>query len=831
MKTRRRWLVLVLVAVAILLIAGRALAGVYADYLWYDSLGAVALWRARVESVAMLRVGSAIIAGLFAFANLYIVRKSVVSLVFPRRIANLEIGEEVPGRYLVAAAIALAVILGILLAVPQDDWMSFILARTGRPFLETEGFFGADLGFFVFWLPFESAMWTWAFATVIVVAAAVVLLYALTPSLKWQRGRIHATTYVRRHCTVLVGILLLLLAWSFRLDMYSLLVNGSGADGAFTWVDYRVGVLGDLVLSMFTLGAAMIVIGAGYVGRLRFAGVAVMTVVAAALLAREVAPAIAEHVGTEAHRTEMRQAYLGTRAAYTRRAFSVETIARDSSVVYPTLSAALPWVSVWDPPALSRSIEAGRVADDHTVPPAWRALPTGLVADVVDPPPPGASARAPWTVARVVASDADDRGAPIRVGGPSGAIDDTPLDQPLVYPGASTYSIIGDSLNHTAGTSLESFVARLAMAWSLQNIRLLSGDLPQSHPTIVAHRDVRDRVGLLAPFFEQGRTVNPLIVGDSLYWSLDLYSSSSTYPLSQHAFIAGDERSYWRHAAVAVVQASTGDVVIVLDSTLDPIAATWKSYLPSTFGTWNGLPAGTRALLAPRVDELYAQANVYGRFGAGGESHPPRQVPIVDGADSALVFDATSNFLSADDLPFALPNSSATAIPLPLVDETDRVRGLLIGVGGGLAEHSTLWYPLAVPGPRWTVVLEQLRSLDSAGVVAREGPLAHGRVRVVPTRSGIAYMQPVYRWRPQTVPTLIRVATLAGDSVRSVAPPIGSIARAGGDSALRVPRGDLKASVAALYQAMRDALRRGDWVAFGRAFDALGHTIGQPSKP
>src|SRR6476619_5991349 len=111
--TTRRWLMVALAAAAVLLIAGRALAGVYADYLWYDSLGAVALWRARLSAVVTLRVGSAVAAGLLAFANLYAVRQSVVALMLPRRLGNLEIGEEVPGRYLMAAAITLSVTLGI----------------------------------------------------------------------------------------------------------------------------------------------------------------------------------------------------------------------------------------------------------------------------------------------------------------------------------------------------------------------------------------------------------------------------------------------------------------------------------------------------------------------------------------------------------------------------------------------------------------------------------------------------------------------------------------------------------------------------------------------
>ena len=121
---------LALAAAAVLLIAGRNLAGVYSDYLWYDSLGAGTLWRARMGAVALLRFGTGAVASLFAFANLYVVRQSVVSLVFPRRLANLEIGEEVPGRYLVGVAAGLAVVLGTLLTMSSDHWTSVVLSRS-----------------------------------------------------------------------------------------------------------------------------------------------------------------------------------------------------------------------------------------------------------------------------------------------------------------------------------------------------------------------------------------------------------------------------------------------------------------------------------------------------------------------------------------------------------------------------------------------------------------------------------------------------------------------------------------------------------------------------
>ena len=131
--TTRRWLLLALVVVAALLVVGRTLAGVYSDYLWYDALGAAALWRTRLSAVLALRVGSGVAAGAFAFANLYAVRQSVVSLVFPRRLGNLEIGEEVPNRYLIGAALALSAVIGAALTISDVNWTTLVwLARAVR---------------------------------------------------------------------------------------------------------------------------------------------------------------------------------------------------------------------------------------------------------------------------------------------------------------------------------------------------------------------------------------------------------------------------------------------------------------------------------------------------------------------------------------------------------------------------------------------------------------------------------------------------------------------------------------------------------------------------
>jgi uncharacterized membrane protein (UPF0182 family) len=664
-------------------------------------------------------------------------------------------------------------------------------------------------------LPLENALWMWAFVMVIVVAIVVILLYALTPSLKWQRGKLYASTYVRRHFMVLVGVMLLLLAWSFRLDMYSLLVDGGGPEGAVTYVDIKVGVPGDLLLSLVTLGGALIVLWAGFVGQLRLAMISVLTVVALSLAVREIGPAIAMHSGTDANRLAREVPYKGTRATYTRRAYDVDTLPRaDSSISFSSMAAAAPWIPMWDTPALSRAVDAGRAADEEPTPWAIRVTPTGILSDVVDEPPAGTSARAPWTVSRTLAFDADERGAPIHVSITGGALggEDLPIEAPLVFPGAVRPALIPDSLTHTAGTSLESGWSRLAVAWSMQNFRMLSGELPQPHPTVVMHRDVRDRVARYVPFFAQGRVVQPLLLGDSLYWAVDLYSWSNMYPLSRHTQVVGDDRSYFRHAAVAIIQGSTGEVSVVPDARLDPIALSWTRRLPAIFASWISLPSGLSKLLAPPIDGLTAQAAAFGRYGSRVDTDTAGSIPLHDGADAPL---------AADPMPFALGSSHVLAIALPLVDDTDRLRGLLIGTGD--TTRRTAWYPAPASTPRWNAIIDRLRSVDSAGSAAREGPLAHGRVRLIPVRGGIAFAQPTYRWRPPNSPSLNRVAFLIGDTARSVAPPIAPASLA--PQAPTVTTTDTKGGAAALYNAMRDALRRGDWTAFGRAFDALGHVL------
>ncbi|HVZ78206.1 MAG TPA: UPF0182 family protein, partial [Gemmatimonadaceae bacterium] len=609
----RRWLVLALVAAAITLLAARAAAQFYTTWAWYHAMGAQEVWRARLAACALLRIIAGGAVTLFAFANFYAVRQSVISLVLPRRIGNLDIGEEVSSRALTTAAFVLAAVVGIILASSLDGWTSFLLARDGHLFGETDPYFTADLGFFVYWLPFEAELFTWATASVLCVLAVVVLLYLLTPGLRWERRRLYLSEYVRRHLAVLGGVLIILLAWHFRLDMYALVTDGSGPDGQFTWLDHRVGIPGMLILSVVTLGVGLIVIWGGWTGQRRLTTAAVAAGLLAGLVTQEVAPFVATHAATPLEATSRERPYASARAGYTRRAYGVDRVVlAPSSIAYASLADAAHAVPAWDTPALARAIELeSRLAAYPRV--GWTRDSTGIVGVVAAPgqvPGPGQATPRGLAV-RTLGAEASTTGDPVREF-VSTADDDVSLLEPaVVLDSARGYLVVPDSGQRIAGVPLTSPLIRMAEALSVQNLRLWLEPLPQPRPLLVTVRNVRDRVAALAPFFVQGTAVAPLVVQDSLLWAVDLYSASSNYPLSRHASIAGEERSYFQHAATAIVSAATGRVQLVADSVLDPIAMTWVAKFPHLFSRASQLPPAVRSALPPALDGAWATATAF----------------------------------------------------------------------------------------------------------------------------------------------------------------------------------------------------------------------------
>ena len=816
MSSRRRLVVSVAV-IAILLLLGRALAAAALDYDWYDALGATEIWRARAISILVTVVVTASLGTLFAFANLLAVRGSVVSLVLPRRVANLEIGEEVPPRYLLAGTFFVSILLGA--ALTEVEWHPVARFMYGDAFGENDPYFGRDLGFFAHWLPLERSLYLWALLATQLVAAVVIFLYALTPSLRWERGTLRVSQYVRRHLTMLAATLLILLAWSYRLDAFSLLGDGSGALGEFSYVDHRVLVPANVLLSVVTLAGALALLWTGWAGQLRAAFATVSALLLLSLALHQLAPAIARRFAGQQDPVVRERPYLATRAAYTRRAFALEQlVAGSDSVTARNLGRVTP---SWDDAALLRAASRSR-GGEATSTLGARVLPSGEPAALVVVRGTSADG-SDWGAQYFSLARADERGAPVMLD-PRGAATNEwlALAPVVVVDSGDGYAMVSDSARRVAGVPVGDGVSRLVPAWALQNFRLLSADLPHPSPRLVVHRSARRIVEAVAPLFEQGSRVTPAIDGDTLLWMIDLYTTAPDYPLSAHVVVEGDELAYLRHAATAVVNSNTGSVRLIADSLAiesDPLTRGWRRRFPALFVTSAQIGAEIAAQLPPPVRSGLAQREAFAMAGTITEGVAERRSPVTDGADSVFAGSGPARFATSGNV---------LALSLPILRGEDRLDGVVV-VRGGASRGST-WIP-DTTGIRWASSIDRLRGADSTSASqARDARVAHGPVRVMPGEAGLTLTQSAYLVRAQNPPSLLGVAVLHGDSLRAAKTVLAAYGELPNAVAPAPSPIDFRVAASALYDSLRADQRRGDWRAYADHWDALGRLLGRPPR-
>lgn len=821
--TRRGWIVGAIVGLAAVLVAGRFISSWYVEYRWYEALGAAQLFWVRAIDLLLLRGGAFAVGTLLMFLNLFAVRHSVVSVVFPRRIGNIEIGEEVPGRYLLSAVWLISVLVGLLLAIPHKDWISLDLVRHGLAFRESDPYFQQDLAFWTYWLPLESALHLWSMLAVLAVTLIVVFLYALTPSLRWESGRLRVFAYARRHLFVLGGICLLLLAWSYRLDAYRLLLQGGGgaATGAsFLALDHRVSIPANLLLALATIVLAMLFVWAGWVGQLRLAFVTIGSVIVLSLGARHLVPPVAIRFMTPSDAELRDRPYLSTRAAFTRRAFDTDRILTTATTdSQPDRAAFVRGISLWDPEAMRRAVAFQRTSGRITGSLGWEQDEGRPAAIFAETPigPDAADPLAPWNVLRFDAGLATESGALISIS--TFSEEGSRLTAALVSDSATGYTVIIDSLDAVAAPELSTFGTRLMHAWGLQNPRLLGKESGTAPVRVVQYRDVRERVARLYPYFGLGNRTSPIVVADSLLWVTHLYSVSEFYPLSDPVVTPTAAVRYFRHAAVTVTNAHTGRVVAIATPEPDPIAMSWFQRFPQMFVPESAVSEELLRQLPPPNDAALIQARVLARFGRRGEAVPASHIARPHGGDTLFAFPSTT--------PFVDPLTQRLAVAYPILDAADRLRGVFSARGG--VDYEARWTPLEELGPRWTTLLERLRrAIDSAANTGSRSslPIVRGPVRAVNSGRSVAFVQTAYEWRSGAAPAARLTALITGDSIRvarnvmaaaGIAEPAAPIERLSPE--------ELRARLGQLYREMQDALSRGDWPAFGRAYDAMGKLL------
>lgn len=190
---------------------------------------------------------------------------------------------------------------------------------------------------------------------------------------------------------------------------------------------------------------------------------------------------------------------------------------------------------------------------------------------------------------------------------------DIPLERPEFYFGELTnHFIVVNSTYPEAkpyygqdGVQLNMFRRLLYANKFKKSILLLSGEItPESR--IIYHRNISERIEKIAPFIKQDRDPYPVVANGKIYWIVDGYTTSSTYPYSKPS----GNINYIRNSVKIVVDAYEGTVDIYQFDQNDPIIEAWKGVFPDLIKEQHEFPEYLRPHIRYPVDYFSLQSDI-----------------------------------------------------------------------------------------------------------------------------------------------------------------------------------------------------------------------------
>lgn len=674
-RLRRRWLlwtVLALVALGTLL---GALSGFYIDILWFREVGYSGVFWTRFWS----RLALAVMFGLVFFVLMY-VNLIIVRAIRPRYRAftpEEEMMERyraafepyvrwlLPGISLIFAAFAAAGVAA--------QWESFQLWRaSGGVTLGTEDpVFLRDAAFYVLALPFQKFVQSWLFTSLIVITLATAGAHYLWGGIRLRAAADRVTPQVKAHLSVLLGLVVLVRAWGYRLGQFDLLFSPRGTVTGASYTDINAQLPALKLLVVIAIVAAVL-----FLVNIRLRGwampvLALGLLVLASIVAGAIYPAIVQRFRVAPQELQQEREFIERNISFTRVAFGLDDVQEESfpagtEVTAEELEAATTTTSnlrLWNPDTLRDAYlqlqrirpyyEFTDVDVDRYEIDGQRRLVMLAVRNIDQAGIPGGGRT--WQNQHLVythgygaAATRVDQVTP--AGAPAFVLRDIPeegslaeeLTQPRLYfqdESAVRYVAVGtgsQELDFPVGESGEQslteytgrggievggFLRKLAFAWRYRDVNLLLSDLVTPESRMLINIDLPTRVTKIAPFLQYDHDPYAAMVDGRFVWIWDAYTVSNTFPYSERVdlptltggALAG-QANYIRNSVKVVVDAFDGTTTFYQVDEDDPIIEAWSRVFPDLLTPASEAPEELRGHFRYPENLFQVQAHQYANY-------------------------------------------------------------------------------------------------------------------------------------------------------------------------------------------------------------------------
>ncbi|MBG0833377.1 UPF0182 family protein [Planomonospora sp. ID67723] len=593
---RPRLLLPVVIALVAIVAFFFLFAGIFTDYLWYDSVDYTAVFSGVVVTqILLFVVGAVAMVGIVGGNMLLAYRMR--PMFGPGMFGGASGADRYrmaldPHRkliFLIGLAV-LALFAGSSFGGQWKTWLEFVNAV---PFGEVDAQFKEDISFFMFTYPFIRMVLNFLFTAVVLSAVLATIVHYLYGGFRLQSPGVHASRAARVHLSALLGVFVLLKAVAYWYDRYGLVFSDRGFVHGASYTDVNAVLPAKTILMFIALiCAALFFAGIVRPGGM-LPGVGFGLLVLSAVLIGGVYPALVQQFQVKPNEQAREREFIDRNIDATRKAYDVQ----DSEVIPYNAQGNATDAAV----STDTSISGVRLLDPNLVGQTYQQkqrirgfydFPDKLDVDRYRDPETGTMRDTVVAVRELIGPPAEQNNWINRhlvythgygfVAAPGNRVDaeglpdftakDMPVTGPLTeqtklkesriyfgeHPLAADYSVVGGdreqeldypfSENNGAGTGtgqknttytgkggvpIGSFFNRMLYAAKYGEINLLlSGDIDDKSK-ILYERDPAKRIAKVAPFLSLDNNPYPAIIDGRVVWIVDAYTTSNAYPYAQ----------------------------------------------------------------------------------------------------------------------------------------------------------------------------------------------------------------------------------------------------------------------------------------------------------
>lgn len=355
-------------------------------WLWFKNLNFTMVFTTRWSTGVILFLAGALLMGGSAAGNMIIGWRN-------RPVQQTSLDSEILDHYrgamsrrtktvVVVPSVILGIIAGATAAGNVDTTLAF-LHRTS--FGQKDAYFGMDVSFYVFTLPFLQFVLSALMAALILGAIAAALVHFVTGSLRAPSMRLRSELFEARsprgprpprstlfspaaqiHLSVLLGLIFVVYGLQRLLSRYEFAVSDN--DSLFTGIGYTDAhsrITARLIIALISFICAAMFFANAKLRMWRLPGTAIILMLASSLIIQGLYPTFVQQLSVKPNEPDRERPYIANQIAATRQAYDIDDVSVSDYSAQTTVSAgqlksdaeALPGVRLIDPAIVAPTFE------------------------------------------------------------------------------------------------------------------------------------------------------------------------------------------------------------------------------------------------------------------------------------------------------------------------------------------------------------------------------------------------------------------------------------------------------------------------------------------